>query len=178
MILWAAEVAIARDGAFVECGTGRGFMASAICQYLDWHSRPFYLFDTFRPTAPDASGIQPLTGPVNRFYAADSRTVADNFAEWPGVELVVGTIPETLDQQSIDQVAFIHIDLNHPAAEEAAVRHFWPRLVAGGVMVFDDYGFQGFEAQREAADRLGSELGFSVLTSPTGQGVVIKAPHS
>jgi Methyltransferase domain len=150
-------------------------MASAICQYLDWRSRSFYLFDTFRPTTPDSAGIQSLTGSVNRFYATESRAVADNFDEWPGVELVVGTIPATLNQRSIDQVAFIHIDLNHPAAEEAAVRHFWPRIVTGGIMIFDDYGFQGFEAQRESADRLGRELGFSVLTSPTGQGVVVKA---
>src|SRR5206468_8241631 len=49
-ILWAAETAARLDGAFVECGTGKGFMASAICEYLDWTDRPFYLFDTFQPS--------------------------------------------------------------------------------------------------------------------------------
>src|SRR4051794_11795204 len=46
-ILWAAQIAERADGAFVECGTGRGFMASAICDYLGWGSRPFLLYDTF-----------------------------------------------------------------------------------------------------------------------------------
>jgi hypothetical protein len=64
--------------------------------------------------------------------------------------------------------------MNHPIPEEAAVRHFWPKLAAGGVVVFDDYGFEGYEAQREAADQVGRELGFSVLSLATGQGLVIK----
>jgi hypothetical protein len=41
-------------------------------------------------------------------------------------------------------------------------------------MIFDDYGFQGYETQREAADRLGEELGFRVLALPTGQGLVLR----
>ncbi len=49
VILWAAATAQAIPGAFVECGTGRGFMASAICEHLGWGERPFYLFDTFEP---------------------------------------------------------------------------------------------------------------------------------
>ena len=161
-LLWAAERAVGLPGDFVECGSARGFMASAICEYLDWDTRPFYLFDTFRP-----GGC--------RYYASSPEAVAPNFAQWPGVRLVVGEIPATLDDVQVDEVAFLHVDLNHASAEEAAVRHFWPRLVAGGMLVFDDYGFQGFEESRESADRLGDELGYSVLTLPTGQGLVVKS---
>ncbi|MGI8755006.1 MAG: hypothetical protein ACR2MB_03930, partial [Acidimicrobiales bacterium] len=32
--LWAANTCSSLPGAFAECGTGRGFMASAICEYL------------------------------------------------------------------------------------------------------------------------------------------------
>ena len=89
-------------------------------------------------------------------------------AEWPGVRLVVGRIPETLGD-SPDEIAFLHVDLNHAAAESAAVRHFWPRMPPGAVLVFDDYGFEGFEASREAADALGRVLGFSVLRRLQGR---------
>lgn len=171
-ILWAAQRAAGLDGAFVECGTGRGFMASAICQYLDWGDRPFYLYDTFLPTFPDERGEQSQSGPAEPVYAAGPVPVARNFTEWPGVQLVVGKVPDTLlDTQP---VAFLHVDFNHPAAEEAAVRHFWPRLTPGAPMIFDDYGYDGFEAQREAADRLSEELGFSILALPTGQGLVLR----
>lgn len=174
-LLWAAETARAVEGAFVECGTGRGFMASAICDYFNWAERPFYLYDTFLSTHPDAAGIQKQGGSVSPVYATSAEAVARNFADWPAVRLVIGRVPETLERGSPDRVAFLHVDLNHAAADEAAVRHFWPRLSYGGVMVFDDYGFQGYEATRAMADRLAGDLGFSVLASPTGQGVVVKA---
>lgn len=168
-MLWAAGHAATLDGAFVECGTGRGFMASAICDYLNWTDRPFYLYDTFLPTVPDDEGSQDGSGTVRPFfYAEGPESVAQNFAEWPGVELVVGKIPDTL--LDTRPVAFLHVDLNHAAAEEAAVRHFWRRLIPGAPIIFDDYGFQGYEAQREAADSLGRELDFRVLTLPTGRG--------
>lgn len=172
IVLWAAERGAALDGAFVECGTGRGFMASAICDYLGWTQRPFHLYDTFLPVVPDEHGNQAVDGIVSRAYAEGPESVAENFAAWPGVRLVIGKVPETL--LDTGPVAFLHVDLNHAAAEEAAVRHFWPKLTPGAPMIFDDYGFQGYEAQRDAADRLGRELGFRVLTLPTGQGLVLR----
>jgi Methyltransferase domain len=171
-VLWAAEHGAALDGAFVECGTGRGFMASAICDYLGWTQRPFYLYDTFLPVVPDKYGNQTANGTASPVYAEGPESVAENFAEWPGVKLIVGKIPGTL--LDTEPIAFLHVDLNHAAAEEAAVRHFWPKLIPGAPMIFDDYGFQGYEAQRAAADRLGRELGFRVLTLPTGQGLVLR----
>ncbi len=171
-ILWAAEHASSLDGAFVECGTGRGFMASAVCEFLGWTNRPFYLYDTFLPTVPDDDGTQSAQGNVSPFYATGPEQVAKNFSEWPGVQLVVGEIPDTLLDTS--PIAFLHVDLNHAAAEEAALRHFWPRLTPGAPIVFDDYAQQTYEAQHDATDRLGHELGFRVLTLPTGQGLVVR----
>ena len=171
-ILWAAEHAAALDGAFVECGTGRGFMASAICDYLGWEERPFYLYDTFLPAALDEHGNQAADGVPSPVYAEGLEPVTENFAEWSGVKPIVGKIPGTL--LSDGPIAFLHVDLNHAAAEEATVRHFWPKLTPGAPVIFDDYGFQGYEVQRAAADRLGRELGFSVLTLPTGQGLVLR----
>jgi hypothetical protein len=178
VLLWAAEMSAHRDGAFVECGTGRGFMMSAVCEYLGWGDRPLYLFDTFKPTLPDEAGAQAPDGAVSTVYASDPNAVEQTFAEWPAVELVVGEIPASFAQVRIDAVAFVHVDLNHPVPEEASVRHFWPRLASGGAMIFDDYGFPGREAQREVHDRLARELDFSILALPTGQGLVIKSPTS
>ncbi|MGH2833174.1 MAG: TylF/MycF/NovP-related O-methyltransferase [Solirubrobacteraceae bacterium] len=171
-VLWAAEQAVAVQGAFVECGTGRGWMASAICEFLQWRDRPFYLFDSFMPTYPDESGHQPSSGRIHPNYARSVDEVAANFAEWPGVRLMIGRIPEVLADTG--PVAFLHIDLNNAVAEEHAVRFFWPKVVLGGAMIFDDYGFEGYEQQRESADRLAAELGFRILSLPSGQGLVIR----
>lgn len=171
-LLWAAKRCLDAEGAYVECGTGRGFMATAVCEYLGWGERPFYLFDTFLSTYPDASGVQSPEGVVHTNYAEGPEQVARNFAEWPGVKLMVGRIPEVLTDTG--PVAFLHVDLNNAVSEEHAVRHFWPSLSPGGAMIFDDYGFGGYEPQRESADRLAAELGFEIFSLPTGQGLVLR----
>ena len=37
--LWAAKVASRLQGDFVECGVNKGFLSSAIMDYLDWKDR-------------------------------------------------------------------------------------------------------------------------------------------
>jgi len=177
VLLWAACHGMKLDGAFVECGTARGFQASAISEYFDLGTRPFFLFDTFRKSlqAAELSGDEYAAAPATHHMYADSpEEVAANFAEWPNVKLVPGRIPQTLSTVEIDKVAFLAIDLNAPEPEEAAMRHFWPRLVTGGMLVLDDYAYRGFDDSRASADRLASELGFSILSLPTGQGLAIK----
>jgi Methyltransferase domain len=171
-MLWAAQRAARAEGAFVECGTGRGYMASAVCEYLDWGERPFYLYDSFLPTHPDELGEQSQSGEHLPHYASGPEAVSANFSGWPGVQLVVGRIPDTLTP--IGPVAFLHVDLNHPTAEEQAVHHFWPLLSDGAVVVFDDYGNQSYKAHEASTDKLARELGFDVLALPTGQGLVLK----
>jgi hypothetical protein len=169
-VLWAAQTAAAVPGAFVECGTGRGFMASAVCEYLAWTDRPFYLYDTFEPTLGSDSAPKAAS-------AAGPEPVRANFAQRPGVRLVVGRIPGSLAEDP-DQVAFLHVDLNAAPPEEEAVRHFWPRLSVGGILVYDDYGSAIYESSKRAADELSRELGFTIFSSPTGQGLAVKTPSA
>ncbi len=169
-MIWAARKSAKLEGAFVECGSARGFMASGICEFLRWTDRPFFLFDTFESHMPNESGVQ--DGPVCINYAESAEKVAQNFEEWPGVCLVVGRVPGTLSEIPEQPIAFLHIDMNNAQAEEAAVRHL--ALVSGGIVILDDYGFPGYEESRANADRLGASLGFHILALPTGQGLAMK----
>lgn len=173
--LWAASLATRVDGAFVECGTGRGFMASAICEAQGWTDRPFFLVDTFDPRAlaegkadPDADSLPSPN------YAEDVDRVRDNFLEWPGVQIVQGRVPKVLDRLPESLVAFLHLDMNHPTAEVAALQHFWPRMTPGAVALFDDYAFHGYRSQHDALNAAAADLGFDILALPTGQGLAIK----
>jgi hypothetical protein len=56
----------------------------------------------------------------------------------------------------------------------AAMEHFWPRLVAGEIVIIDDYGFSGHEVQKRAADRFAASVGAAMLSLPTGQGLLLK----
>ena len=92
----------------------------------------------------------------------------------PHVKIIRGFVAESFKIAVPERIAFLHIDLNSPAAEIAALEQLFDRVVSGGYIVFDDYGWKLFKKQREAEDRFMSDRGHSILELPTGQGLVIK----
>jgi O-methyltransferase len=79
-----------------------------------------------------------------------------------------------LHQVAPERVAFMHLDLNSPRAEIGALEILFDRVVHGGIIVFDDYGWKLFHKQKEAADRFMTERGQVILELPTGQGLMIR----
>ena len=67
-----------------------------------------------------------------------------------------------------------HIDLNDVTAELAALEFFFDRLVPGGTIILDDYGWLYYREQKLAEDAWLAERGYSILELPTGQGLLIK----
>jgi O-methyltransferase len=51
---------------------------------------------------------------------------------------------------------------------------FWPRLVPGGIVVCDDYGFTTCPGARSAMDEFFAELGVGIIELTTGQALAIK----
>ncbi|NDR59708.1 TylF/MycF/NovP-related O-methyltransferase [Aliiruegeria sabulilitoris] len=187
--LWAARTAARLPGDFVECGVNRGFLASAIMEDLDWNrqGRKFWLLDTFGGI--DFEGVSAEEGDFARrdrnerllksgLYTSEAESVRENFAEWQNVEIVVGAVPGTLDQITSDQIAFASIDMNTAAPEIAAMKFLWPRLVPGAMIVLDDYAYHGYLPQKHAMDAFAREYGTSVLSLPTGQGLIIRPPDA
>ncbi len=175
-ILWAVQNCFKLDGDFVECGTGRGMMMSAALHSLEnWKTanKNLYLCDTFQPF-----GIDPETGRndkrfgVRDTYAKSLSDVEGNFSEWKRINFVVGFIPDSLQTVVIEKVSFLHIDLNNASAEVGALRHFWPKVVKGGIIVLDDYAQEA--SQNQAMNMLAAEIGYSILTTGTGQGIIVK----
>ncbi|AGB20791.1 Macrocin-O-methyltransferase (TylF) [Mycobacterium sp. JS623] len=183
--LWAAASASQLDGDFVECGVSYGFLSSAVMEYLDWDrlGKTFYLLDTFAGLDPrfvtdgerEAGALEVSEHHVRTGMYVDSvDSVRANFAQWRNHRIVVGAVPETLDQVDADAVAFLHIDMNCAPPEVAALRHFWPRLSPGAFVLLDDYANRGRDEQRVAMDELASELDVKICAFPTGQGLLIK----
>ena len=71
-------------------------------------------------------------------------------------------------------MAFAHIDLNAALPTVRAIEYAYPRLVRAGVIVFDDYGFMGYEDQRRAIDSFFAGKPDMPIALPTGQAIVIK----
>jgi hypothetical protein len=177
---WAASHAVKLGGDFVECGVNTGMMSLAICHYLDFNAtgKKFWLFDTYSgiplEQAKKPEEIEHVLAHNKANYFECFELAKKNFLPYPNAILVRGMVPETLSSVKIDRVSYLSVDMNIPAPERAALEYFWPKMVSGGIVLFDDYGFSGYEEQHELADKFASTLGVSVLSLPTGQGILIK----
>ncbi|MGL5136138.1 MAG: TylF/MycF/NovP-related O-methyltransferase, partial [Beijerinckiaceae bacterium] len=85
-----------------------------------------------------------------------------------------GILPGSLDLTAFDHLAFVHIDLNNALAEIGVIERIWDRIVPGGMVLLDDYCFEGYEAQHEAWDAFCAARQHSILNLPTGQGLIVK----
>jgi len=178
--LWAADHAVRLRGDFVECGVCRGFLSSAIMRYLDWNSlgRRFILMDTFKGV-DDAfiSQEERALGKTSAYmnYTDCYDQAVANFAEFSNVEIIRGSIPLTLPRADTHAVCFLHIDMNNVIPEVAAIEYFWDRLVPGAVVLLDDYGVRGREPQKRGMDLFATKRRVSILSLPTGQGLILKS---
>ena len=183
--LWAAACASQLEGDFVECGVNRGFLSSAIMDYLDWDSlgKHFYLLDTFRGL--DERFVSPadkVSGAVDKnrkslasgFYVQGIEEVRANFSQWKNVSLIEGSIPETLSHVRAKKIAYLHLDMNCSPPEIAAIQFFWERFVPGAFLLLDDYAYYGYLSQKIAMDQFAQEKGIKILSLPTGQGLLVK----
>jgi hypothetical protein len=179
---WAAAHGAKLDGDFVECGVFTGIFSRAICEYLDFGTmsgRRFWLLDTFEGIVEaQLNEHERKLGVIrmNQKYGGDcSGEVRRSFAAFPNVHVVKGMVPETLAEVTSERIAYLSIDMNAAAPEIAALDFFWPRLIAGAVIVLDDYGWAPHIAQKHAFDAWAKRMSVGILPLPTGQGMIIKA---
>lgn len=179
---WAASYALKLGGDFVECGVGKALFSRTIVKYLNFSSinKNYFLLDTFQGIPLSQSSK--LSEQENMKYLNDVhfnenyyQNVVNAFREYKNVFIIPGRIPESFANVDIRSIAYLSIDMNNAAGEIAAINYLWDKVVPGGVIILDDYAYGcEFINQKEAWDKFAIEHGFSILTLPTGQGMIIK----
>lgn len=177
VLCWAAQWAATLGGDFVECGVNRGGGSRMILDYLGGFpaGRSFFLLDTFSGFVPTqlSKEEQVMVGEIYA-YNASLDFVTRTFLPFPCVKIIAGPVPDTLPQVGSSRIAFLSIDMNCVAPEIAAAEYFWSLLVPGAVVILDDYGFASHHLQKAAFDNLALQKGVSILSLPTGQGLIFK----
>jgi hypothetical protein len=169
---WAAKSVLARKipGDFVDCGCYKGISVGIVCDYVDFlHSgRNYYLFDLFEHDDSMVHHAMPEHG------SGLFDQVKNRFAAYPNVTVTKGFVPQVLDEVPIGSISFLHVDLNNAPAEIGALDRLFDRVSPGGIVIFDDYGWLAYSAQKKAEDPWLAARGYQVLELPTGQGLVFK----
>ena len=182
---WAARHALSLPGDFVECGVNTGFLSRSVMSYIDFQcqkDKRFYLLDTFKGIPLEQLNTDEKEAEFEhyneRVYGTDVYRIAQqNFADFDNAVLIKGAVPETLDQVPSTQICYLSIDMNCAYPEVAAIEYFYDKLVPSAVVVFDDYGFDGYESQRKALDDFADRKGIEIFMMPTGQGVLVRPPY-
>lgn len=173
-VTWIARRGL--DGAVVECGVLRGgsmMLAALSLLRAGDEERELWLYDTFagmeEPGPEDESvfGLRPWhkwrrreEAEHNRWGYAPLEQVRSNMEAtgYPRdrIRFVEGRVQETLPDRRPERVALLRLDTDWYDSTRHELRHLYPRLVPGGVLIVDDYGH--WKGARRAVDEYLDEL--------------------
>lgn len=179
VLCWAALHASHLKGDFVDCGVNTGIFSRAIINYIDFNKtgKKYYLLDTFNGLDAKYSSEKEMSR--NKIINYESQKslfedVKNTFKDF-NVEIIKGAVPETLSKVKSDNICFLSIDMNCVLPEIEALNFFWDKMVSGGMIVLDDYGYaNSTNDQKEAHDQFAKSKGVMILTLPTCQGLIVK----
>ncbi|WP_405617358.1 TylF/MycF/NovP-related O-methyltransferase [Streptomyces sp. NBC_01508] len=180
-------------GDIVECGVWRGGSMQACAKTLlslGETDRDLHLFDTFEgmppPTAEDlrrdgksAEDLLAAQGKDRPIWAiASLEDVQAGFASvpYPGerVHYVQGMVEDTVPQQAPEQISILRLDTDWYASTKHELEFLYPRLVSGGVLLIDDYGY--WQGSRQAVDEFLEKTGERLLMLRMDEGRIAVKP--
>jgi O-methyltransferase len=162
------------DADVVECGVYKGGTAAMIARIMaeSAGSKKLYLFDTFSGM-PETDKESDL--PMEGDFADTSAEDVERFVNEPEIAVIKkGLIPETFVGLESRRFAFAHIDVVIYKSVIDSLKFIWPRLLSGGFIVLDDYGFASCAGARQAVDQFFSNTKTYPLCLPTGQALVFR----
>lgn len=164
------------EGRLAECGVYRGASAWFLANELP--DCDLHLFDSFEGlSAVDANDS---AVPETRGYwkKGSMRAAVDeaqqNLRAFGNIHFHRGWIPARFDDVADFMFKLVHVDVDLYEPTLESVRFFYPRLVEGGVMIFDDYGMATCPGAFKALHEYFDPLRVRILHLPTGQGIVVK----
>lgn len=171
-----AERSARLEGDFAEFGTYRGGCARMVLETSGLGTdRRMHLFDTFAGIpASDLTARELEQEFAGRFEDSSVELVRSALSPWADqVVLHKGDVFEVLPNTETGPLSFVHVDLNATAPTFAAMEYAWQRLVPGGTMLLDDYGWPDYPEQRIVIDEFFAGRPEAPIVLPTGQAFVI-----
>jgi hypothetical protein len=159
------------DGAFVECGVWKGgSMLAAIETLVNLKdlSRQLYLYDTFEGmSAPTKEDVSCNNQEADRMLQSDlnkqtnlvwaystleevKKTIALGSYPSEKIHYIKGKVEDTLPSSIPDKISLLRLDTDWYESTKHELVHLYPRLVKGGVLIIDDYGY--WKGAKKAVD--------------------------
>jgi hypothetical protein len=180
-LISAVEYVLHADvpGAFVECGVWRGGSVMAMLETLNRRGsgeREIYLYDTFEGMPPPDGRDVDREGRGAQEQFATSDRVGESGSDWCYADLeavqrnvhsirypresiyfVKGDVENTIPERAPEQIALLRLDTDWYSSTLHELKHLYPRIQPGGILIIDDYGY--WKGAREATDEYFAERG-------------------
>ncbi len=170
------------DGHLVECGVWRGGSMLAAAETLTRfknQERELFLYDTFEGMPPpgaadvsytDQKADQLLQQDQNKeesliwaYSTLETVQKTMNLSTYPQnkIHYIKGKVENTIPENLPDKIALLRLDTDWYESTRHELIHLFPRLVKGGVLIIDDYGF--WKGARQAVDEYFAENKIQIL---------------
>lgn len=165
--------------AILEVGVWRGGTAGIMSQQLtELNSKAtIYLADTFAGVAK--------AGENDSFYKGGEHSdtsqqvvedVLKNKSRYPNYKILKGIFPdETADLVPANELfGLCHIDVDVYDSAKDILEWVWPKLITGGVVVFDDYGFHSCTGVTKLVEEYRNHTDRQLIHNLNGHAIMIK----
>lgn len=171
-------------GSTAECGVFKGVGSAIICRALsDTYAgnEQHFAFDSFEglpePREVDRDANRKLHWKEGDLAVPES-IAKSLLGEFPFCQIVKGWLPQSLSIAQGHCFRFVHIDVDLGQPTLDVLDFFYDRIVPGGMILFDDYGFISCPGARTAVDQFFANRPEPVLETTAGQAIVVKADSS
>lgn len=111
------------------------------------------------------------------FADTSLETVRETVGPEDWIDFRKGWIPASFAGLESSRIRFAHVDVDLYQPILDCCEFIYPRLVPGGMLVFDDYGLASCPGAREAVDKFFQGRPESPFALINGQCVVVRHPH-
>jgi hypothetical protein len=159
-------------GDTAECGAYQGAASWLICDKFKGTNKTHFIFDSFEglPTPSSVDGEYWSEGD----FRSSEELLKTRFSAFPKLKVYKGWIPDSFSDIVGRSFCFVHIDVDLYQPTLNAIDFFYPRMVEGGIILSDDYGFATCPGARRAFDEYMKEMPEKIIHVPTGQAFIIK----
>ncbi len=182
----AVEYALTIEGkgSVAECGCWKGHSSYIISDILNEHnfSCEFSIFDSFEGGLSDKveedanSRIEMSKKEIDeekQHFSSTEDNLHSTLKGFGFYKLYKGWVPDRFNEVKDRDFIFVHIDVDLYDPILDSLNFFFPRLLDGGVILIDDYGFTQFPGARKAVDLFLSENNCRMTLSSICGGMLI-----
>ena len=169
--------------AILEVGVWRGGTAAIMAQQLSnlRSNAALYLADTFTGVAKAGDNDAFYTGGEhNDTSQAIVEGLLQSTSKYPNYKILKGIFPDDTSHliPANESFGLCHIDVDVYSSAKDILEWVWDKLIPGGVVVFDDYGFHTCTGVTKLVEEYRDRTDRFIIHNLNGHALMIKLPSA